>query len=168
MLYYRVDQHKVECITDVLLHLFFKRSGEEKMSEADKNLFVTIVLWTTIWANKDKSSFTRFFPSKGKEAENEGKVAVVVESEERSFLMWFMKEQAPALLLSFFRQMLMTWHKISGFDSQNPRKCHLLFVENNESLFTHLDKASQKLITTLLRGKSWSRWRTKEFLWSSI
>ena len=53
-----------------------------------------------------------------------------------------------ALLLSFFRQMLMTWHKISGFDSQNPRILgHLLFVENNESLFTHLDKVQVKSLS---------------------
>ena len=59
-----------------------------------------------------------------------------------------MKEQAPALLLSFFRQMLMTWHKISGFDSQNPGiLCFLLFVENNESLFTHLDKVQVKSLS---------------------
>ena len=135
----------------------------EKMSEAAKNLFVTIVLWTTIWANKDKSSFTRFFPSKGKEAENEGKVAFGVESERGEIIFDVIYERASSSTSSF-RQMLMTWHKISGFDSQNPGiLCFLLFVKNNESLFTHLDKV---LIATLLRGKFRSRWRTNEFLWS--
>ena len=49
------------------------------MSEAAKNLFVTIVLWNKERI-KTKSFSRRFFSSKGKEAENEGKVGEAVES----------------------------------------------------------------------------------------
>ena len=80
------------------------------MSEAAKNLFVTIVLW----ANKDKSFSRRFFSSKGKEAENEGKVGEAVESASGDHFwcdLWKSKLQH-FFFLSSFRQMLMTWHNI--------------------------------------------------------